>query len=126
MSVEIKLCPKCGSGKIDELSSLLGGDVSCLACGWSGPDKDLILRAMDEREVMTVAQSVLKDYVRLLQTEAAVPVGKAMIAAGMVGAKDRAGLTRLIKAAVSGAFKGTVEEIAKMQKEMTGGGRITQ
>ncbi len=48
---------------------------------------------------------------------AAQPLGLAMIQSGMVGQKDKKSLTRMIRAATLGAFKATLDEVEKIQKE---------
>jgi hypothetical protein len=134
----IRVCPSCGSGKVDRLIKLVGQDinVACANCGWSGQYGDLIYTAAkvgcvapgvyrldDMAEALGIAQEVSLTYMRLLAKHAGRPVGKAMLQSGVVGAKDTKSMARLIKAACEGAHRATLDEIEKIQEELRDGQR---
>ena len=126
----IQVCPECGSGKVEMGSSILGNDAfaECQACGWSGTVGDLLTPSRQEadREVglitqdqaLSIAQSVAESYMERLAAHAAKPTGLAMVESGIVGLKDKNRLARLIRAAMKGAHKATLEEVEAIQKEL--------
>lgn len=124
----LHLCPQCGSGKI-ELGELVGDDMkaTCTNCDWVGPHRELLAAVAKEAEpsgiiepdmALSIAEEVAKAYMVLLAKHVGQPVGLAMIQAGVIGAKDPKNLGRLIRAACKGAYKGTLDEIDQMQKEL--------
>lgn len=131
--MNIQVCPECGSGKVDTGSSILGNDAyaGCQSCGWSGTVGDLLtpMRQEDDSpgnlitpdQALCIAQSVAEDYMRRLAANAAKPVGLAMVESGIVGLKDRERLARLIRAAMQGAHKATLDEVEVIQKELLRG-----
>jgi hypothetical protein len=72
-------------------------------------------------QALFVAQEVAKDYMTKLAAHAAQPAGLAMIEAGIVGLQDKSRLGRLIRAAMKGAHKATLEEVEAIQKELQQG-----
>jgi hypothetical protein len=130
----IEVCPDCGSAKIELEGRILADDQNavCTSCGWRGKKKDLLTPMRQEADtkagdVMTpdqalyIAQEVAKDYMVRLAAYAAQPAGLAMVEAGIVGAKDKHRLGRLIKAAMKGAHKATLDEVEAIQKELQQG-----
>ena len=125
-----KLCPKCGSGKIKNDSMAIiehpDEDVSCLSCGWSGQKQEL-MAALPVKPAagidpnFTVAEEVAKTYLSEIAKSCGQPLGIAMVLSGLVGTKDKMGLSRLIRAACLGAHRATLDEIEKMQKELHNG-----
>jgi hypothetical protein len=130
---DFRVCPSCGSGKVDRVIKLVGQDINaaCANCGWSGKYGDLIYTATkvgcvapgvnlldDMVEALGIAQEVSLTYMRLLAKDVGRPIGKAMLQSGVVGAKDTKSMARLIKAACRGAHKATLDEIEKMQEEL--------
>jgi len=134
----IKLCPKCGSGKIGtEVKA--GVEVpdpkpaQCWDCGWLGTEANLIVApdSAVERHVgvdwgvegedytAVVALEVSKEYLRQLAKNAAQPIGLSIISVGLIGRQQQQEyLPRLLRAACLGAHKGTLEELENIQKEV--------
>ena len=123
------LCPSCGSGKIETVSGILGlGKCRCSKCGWEGNKKDLIAISLetvmrrkgeinDSDVALTAAKEIASDYFVRLAQQAAFPIGKCIVDAGLVASSQKLVLTRLLKAACVGAFRATLEELEKVQKE---------
>lgn len=130
----IQICPDCGSAKVELEGRILSDDQDafCTACGWRGKKKDLMTPMRQEAEAkagevfspdqaLYIAQEVAKDYMARLAAHAAQPAGLAMIEAGIVGLHDKHRLGRLIRAAMKGAHKATLEEVEAIQKELQEG-----
>lgn len=134
-----KLCPKCGSGKVEIKGSSLGTSsvAKCQNCDWEGQEKDLVVYALEQvvnRELTAadligapdaataIAMMVSKEYMNKLAAYASQPIGLAMIESGLIGQKDVATLSRLLRAACLAAHKATLEEMSAIQKEMQGAG----
>lgn len=130
--MEVKLCPKCGSGKIANLrfSDLdTVRKVRCMACPWEGETDELLTSASDvmikaetiaeaDDQQLAIARKVSEDYLNLLAKYVGKPIGLAMIEAGVIGLQDTKVLTRLIKAAAHGAHTETFKELEKVQEEI--------
>ena len=116
----LQVCPKCAGAKLTTID-LVASDVlvSCKSCGWRGKYKDLVTAEVKDMEPEKVAEDVSKEYLRLLAKYNGRPMGLSMIQAGIVGAKDPKYLSRLIRAACLGAHKATLDEIEKIQKELS-------
>lgn len=116
--MEVLVCPKCASSKID-FGELIGGgvNVGCSNCGWVGKRRDM-LQSGTAASPLEIAEKISLEYMRLLAKYTANIMGRAMVQAGIVGAKDPERLARLIKAACHGAHRATLEEVEKMQKEL--------
>lgn len=117
MKLLTHLCPVCASGKV-RAKSIIGGQMECTDCGWLGKDTDLVIRPTDTAETSLVAEAVVREYMLCLSKYASVPIGQAMLDAGLVGRKDSKLMARLLRAAVSGAHRATLEEIEQIQKEI--------
>ena len=135
----VYLCPECGSGKVDRIRLDLDphGRYHCNSCGWQGKEDDLVLAASNASEAqytedllstpdraLGVAEAISKQYLLVLSEEAAQAVGVAMVRAGIVGGKeDPQLLGRIIRAAILGAHRATLEEVEAIQKEKSDAGR---
>jgi hypothetical protein len=93
--------------------------VSCSSCGWRGEYKDLVTAEAPDIEPDKVAEEVSMEYLRLLSKYTGRPMGLSMVQAGIVGAKEPRYLSRLIRAACLGAHRATLEEVEKIQKELS-------
>jgi len=102
----------------------------CLACGWKGTSRELMVakpQAPDSQIVevlgttdmaLGIAQEVAKNYLLVLSEEASGAIGRAMVRSGVVGGKeDPKDLGRIIRAATLAAHKATLTEIEDIQKE---------
>lgn len=125
----VDLCPQCGSAKVEVLSGseIVGGvQVSCTNCDWTGKQSELITAMLPKDgslvgdAALSVAQEVALSYLRLISKLAGAQIGLAMVESGITGRKDKYSLTRLIRAACIGAHRATLDEIGKMQEEMSG------
>lgn len=95
--------------------------MQCLECAWSGTVDDLIeVNPEFLEESDTIAEQVTMQYMTLLAKHAAQPIGLAMIESGICGRKDSQRLARLIQAAVTGAYKSTIDEVLKIMQELIG------
>ena len=113
-----RLCPACGSSKVTSEGMLDSSPVKCKSCTWTGTYNDLILHEIDPERLYTIATAVAQDYLRALARIAAIPIGQAMTASGLMDGSEPKMLARLIRAAVGGAHKATLEEIIKIQGEL--------
>lgn len=118
--MRVELCPECGSGKVSRISPL-GDDCKCDGCGWAGKEGRLMRANVDE-DALSAALQVAQMYLVTLTEEASMPIGKAIVRSGLLSvADDKAVLGRVLKAAVMGAHRATLDEIGAMQKELTSG-----
>jgi len=113
-----RLCPACGSSKVTMEGLLDSSPSKCKSCTWTGTCNDLVLHEIDPDRLHMIATAVAQDYLRALAKLAAVPIGQAMTASGLVDGSDPNMLARLIRAAVGGAHKATLEEIVQIQGEL--------
>lgn len=113
-----RLCPACGSSKVTPEGMLDSSPVKCRSCAWTGTCNDLVLHEIDPERLYTIATAVAQDYLRALAKIAAIPIGQAMTASGLMDGSEPKMLARLIRAAVGGAHKATLEEIVKIQGEL--------
>lgn len=124
-----EICPKCGSGKVEECPGVGDCSVICFSCGWTGSSNELLsvdLGSVAEKSpeinapdlALGIAQEVSKTYFLLIARDVSHPLGKAMLQAGVVGLQQSKELGRLIRVACLAAHKATLEEIEKMQKEL--------
>ena len=123
---DIRLCPVCGSGKVQELElsadSLQDGtNARCVSCMWHGKLTETVSKPMELGQAEDIAAAVAAEYLRSLAVYAGVHIGRAMVAVGLVTTSEKQSLTRLIKAAVMGAHKATLDEIEKIQQEIKNG-----
>ena len=117
------MCPTCGSGKLSPCQDSV--NLECMECGWTGgPEKTLKAAVKSEQGLciesdigLDVARRVAEDYMMRLYQGAAHEIGKAIIDAGLVGKRDTETMTRLLRAACSGAYHGTMDEIDLIEKE---------
>ena len=114
-----KLCPACGSIKIEGELLLDDSQVKCQSCTWVGTSKDLILHELDENRLYAIATEVAMHYLRELARLAAEPIGEAMISSNIVDKSNPSLLARLIRASIFGAHKATLIEIYKIQGEIS-------
>jgi ribosomal protein S27AE len=130
--VEARVCPNCGSAKIEDFHLQIETAekrVQCLQCGWRGKDGELLtLDASQAAQggittdaAMIISEKVAEDFLRFLAKDAGQQVGLAMVNSGLVGLKDAKKLARLIRAACLGAHKGVLDEINQIQEELRSG-----
>lgn len=114
-----RLCPACGSSKVTmEGLELDSSPAKCKSCAWTGTCNDLVLHEIDPERLYAIAFAVAQDYLRALAKIAAIPIGQAMTASGLIDGTEPEMLARLIRAAIGGAHKATLEEVAKIQGEL--------
>lgn len=113
-----RLCPACGSSKVTTEDMLDSSPVRCKSCAWTGTYNDLVLHEIDTDRLYTIAAAVAQDYLRALAKVAAMPIGQAMTSSGLMDGSEPKMLARLIRAAVGGAHKATLEEIVRIQEEL--------
>ena len=114
-----RLCPACGSSKVTmEGMELDSSPAKCRSCAWTGTCNDLILHDIDPERLYAIVTAVAQDYLRALAKFAAIPIGQAMTESGLMDGSEPKMLARLIRAAVGGAHKATLEEIVKIQGEL--------
>lgn len=117
---DIQLCPSCGSGKV--LAAIgLSSNIRCTACAWSGQANEAVTKPLELGQAEDIAAAVAMEYMRALAVYSGAHIGRAMVEVGLVTASDTKVLVRLIRAAVTGAHKATLEEIEKMQQEIKNG-----
>jgi len=121
---DTEVCPKCGSGKV-ELGTRghYGRQMNlarCLSCGWYGERRELLLAGLGKvvDSALEIAHEVSKTYLQLIGQSVVLPLGKAMLQAGIVGVQQKQELARLLRAACLAAHKATLEEVEKIQKEL--------
>jgi len=129
---EAKLCPKCGSGKLDiQTPGVITAEtqtlVECQSCGWKGKANELMAYPLDKvaeglgsgltDPATAIALEVSTNYMRLLAQHASQNIGLAMIEAGIISSKDGKSLARLLRAACLGAHAATLNELEKIQQE---------
>jgi hypothetical protein len=128
--VEVRVCPECGSAKIEDFHLQIEHAqkrVQCLQCGWRGKEDDLLTVSASQQggitmdAAMVISEKVAEDFLRFLAKDAGQEIGLAMVNAGLVGLKDSKKLARLIRAACLGAHKGTLDEISQIQEELRSG-----
>jgi hypothetical protein len=117
--IEVELCPECGSGKVDSFQ----GNSKCKSCSWRGTTSSLLIRKMSNKEAHSVVSAVLHDYWQELQKSLPKTVGLALVRCGLCGMDDTEGLARLIKATVISTYKGTLEELDRLQDELKAHGK---
>ena len=118
--MKVELCPQCGSGKVARTSPL-ADTVKCDACSWAGKESAL-MSANVAASSTDIAFSIAQKFLILLVGEISMPVGRAMIGAGLIQAEtDKVVVGRLIRAAVTAAHRAALEEIDKIQQEITNG-----
>jgi len=84
MSVEIKLCPQCGSPGVD-YSALAGGKANCRGCRWQGSADDLLnLPGSAEVNDEGVLYRMLNDLRSLLSGELGLPYLKFLMKWGFL------------------------------------------
>jgi hypothetical protein len=76
------------------------------------------LHEIDPERLYAIAFAVAQDYLRALAKIAAIPIGQAMTASGLIDGTEPEMLARLIRAAIGGAHKATLEEVSKIQGEL--------
>ena len=113
-----RLCPACGSSKVTMDGLLDNSPSKCRYCTWTVTYNDLILHEIDPDRLYAIATAVAQNYLLALAKFAAAPIGQAMAASGLVDIAEPRMLARLIRAAVGGAHKATLEEISKIQGEL--------
>ena len=100
--------------------------AECMDCGWVGMRKDTIAVEMpsnplsfeiDQDRALEIARQIAIDFMRLLYKHASTPIGLCLIESGMVGRKDTAGLTRILRAACLGAHKAALNEAEAIASE---------
>jgi hypothetical protein len=114
-----RLCPACGSSKVTTDGMLDSSSAKCKVCAWAGTSNDLVLHEIDPDRLYAIALAVARDYLCALAKLAAVPIGQAMTTSGLVDGSESKMLARLIRAAIGGAHKATLEEIEKIQLELS-------
>lgn len=73
MSVELKLCPQCGSPGVD-YSTLANGAAQCKGCRWQGKVEELLaLPGSDEVNTEASLTGMLNDVRKLLSGELGLP-----------------------------------------------------
>jgi hypothetical protein len=118
--VKVELCPQCGSGKISRTTPL-GDIIKCDGCGWAGKESSVMVTRVDATS-LEVALAVAQRFLVALTAEASLPVGRAMFHAGLIQRDtDSTFVGRLVKAAIVAAHRATLEEVDKIQKEITDG-----
>lgn len=116
--MKVQLCPECGSGKINKLD-VLSGVCRCDACEWAGKEADLVSSNIAGSS-LDVAIAVAQTLLLTITQHASIPIGQAMIEAGVLPASSSATTAaRLVKAAMLGAHKAILDEVSKIQQEMT-------
>jgi hypothetical protein len=92
----------------------------CLSCGWYGERRELLLAGLGKvvDSALEIAHEVSKTYLQLIGQSVVLPLGKAMLQAGIVGVQQKQELARLLRAACLAAHKATLEEVEKIQKEL--------
>lgn len=121
------MCPVCGSGKVAKTpEGRDNGLIECQDCDWRGgeaqlvsvplPADELSLDISDDR-ALAIARHMSEQYMRLIYSDASQVIGSCILRAGLVGKRDTKGLTRLLRAACTGAHKATLEEAEKISSE---------
>ena len=123
--MKVELCPQCGSGKVSRVNPL-GDTVKCDGCGWAGKERELMATHVAQ-DSLEVALAVAQEFLITLTKEAALPIGRAMYVTGLIQrGMDSAVVGRLVRAACTAACKATLEEIDRIQKEISDGGNSGQ
>lgn len=118
--MKVELCPECGSGKINKIDPL-GSSVRCEGCSWVGAESGLIATDV-KATTLDIAMHVSQVLLLALTKEASMPMGRAMISAGLITpSSDGSTVARVVKAAVLGAHRAILTEIDKFQKELGSG-----
>jgi len=96
----------------------------CKSCAWNGAESDLVEATIKPppglvgEDALRIAQAVSEGLLHKLHAQAAAPIMRAIVSAGIVGPLDSSKvLTRVLRAAVIGAHKATLEEVEKIQTE---------
>ena len=118
-----KICPQCGSGKVDQK---VGLPASCMDCGWLGDERNLVETALPTQEnvldisednALSIAKQISHHLLSLLAGTIAKPMGNCLIEAGLVSAKDTKNLARLLRAGCSAAHQGILQEADAISTE---------
>ena len=122
MAKELKLCPKCGSGKLSiSMSTVLevkSSIAECQHCGWSGTVEELLATPAKGLTPDRVAEAVAKDYLRQLALLAGKPIGLALVRSGVLAANSKDALARIIRVACLAAHTASLKEVEAIQEEL--------
>lgn len=124
-------CPECGSPSLD-LPILHGGSVTCKACDWSGPTKDVAAMPLssDVGSQTDVAQRMMSEFRILMAQDCGTPILNFLLKWGfmqpVVGEDKKVSvnsrqLGRYISAASRAMLLSFIEEMEKMEKERVHG-----
>jgi hypothetical protein len=96
-------------------------------CNWEGEAKDLVavsaqavLRDQTDLsgdDALRIVEKIAHDYLVRLGKDASKPMGLAMVQSGLLPLNDSKLLARVIRAACLGAYRATLDEMEKIQKE---------
>jgi hypothetical protein len=126
-----RLCPSCGSGKLEGVREVDIGDpkIVCQNCGWIGQQSDLLVREIKSAVAggdvyLETVRELSQDLLRELHGRIGEDVGRAVLSVGLFPIKEfaegdekvKAMVTRLIRAGVMGAWEGILKEMSAIEK----------
>ena len=112
-------CPKCQSPLVT-FSNLSGGDASCQACNWKGPNNELLGYQFESgfSNADEVVAAFAKDIKLLLAREGVgLKIGQLIIKWGFVTSIDVPTLSRYVAAVAKGMALAVLEERRAIEKE---------
>ena len=123
----VYVCPQCGSGKIRGMSKALlmasENVVKCVACGWSGPQTDVMVSEIkiDSEGVLTdkqaITEAVVDDFIDMAMAHVSHPLLTAILRSGLLGPDEDKEL--IVNAVVHGT-KGAVSGVLKYLQQEAG------
>lgn len=127
----MNLCPKCGSGKLENQGSALEVDPpqKCISCGWAGKSSETLaadtamlhINTIEPDQALNIVQALSENFFKLLFTQISTPVGRAIIDGGLVSLNQPTELAALIRAGVHGAHTAILRELEQIQSKVQNG-----
>ena len=123
----INVCPVCGSGRLSGLKKIIAGsdvnEVTCLDCGWKGPQSETYVSEYKEQGLEPdvrneVVRKVVDDFIDLMMVHLPTGIAVSILRSGLLPPKGHDQLLlEVVRAATVGACEGALTHLQKRDAE---------